>query len=131
MGQTIWVDIEGRSKGEALPDNSIMLRLDEPLRKLCDKLHLATLSDFFDYSILEKEFTGESGGESWFDPAPALAAVTTLRQHLSQRFEELEFDFDHSRKHWPAALMKELAYSEETLQRAVASGRKFRFLIVP
>ena|SRR6185312_4950856 len=56
MGHTIWVDIQGREKDKVPDDNSIMLRLAEQLDRLADKLHVAKLTQFYDYSALEAEY---------------------------------------------------------------------------
>ena len=64
MGDTIWVDVRGRSKDELPHDNSIMLRLKGDLDRLSTKLKVPKLSDFYDYSALEAEYklgTGKDG----------------------------------------------------------------------
>jgi hypothetical protein len=138
MGNTIWVDVEGRAKDEVPRDNSIMLNLDEQLARLSDKLGVAKLGAFFDYSVLAEAYAEEADEEAaegvaatWFDPALALSAVRALRRHLSERPGDLGFVPSRSQQHWPDALMKELAHCEEVLERAASQGRKFRFLIVP
>lgn len=148
MGDTIWVDVRGRPPGEALPDNSLMLRLEKQLDRLCRKLNVPKLSEFYDYSELEAQYgdlgddegePGEAGpagddgheGGVWFDPDPALAAVRALRDHLARHPEDLGFKPDRSRAHWPADLREELRYCQSVLEEAVARGRQFRFLIVP
>jgi len=40
MGDTIWVDVQGRNKGDLPRDNSIMLRLKDELDRLADRLHV-------------------------------------------------------------------------------------------
>ncbi len=41
MGDTIWVDTQGRGKDELPSDNSIMLRFREELDNLSDKLRVS------------------------------------------------------------------------------------------
>lgn len=90
MGQTIWVDVGGRKEGEGLPDNSIMMRLKDPLDDLSTKLHVAKISEFFDYSVIAQEF-GASVPAKWFEPGKALTAVSALREHLTAHPEDLDF----------------------------------------
>lgn len=147
MGDTIWVDVDGRAEDEPLSDNSIMLRLDEQLDRLSAKLGIAKLTDFYDYSAKEAEFADlahdadvedDESAEvarpalpgTWFDPAPALTAVGAIRQHLAQHPADLGFKPDASRSRWPADLMEELEHVQSVLDDAAARGRKFRFLIV-
>ena len=146
MGHTIWVDVQGRGKGELPRDNSIMLRLKDELDRLADKLQVAKLSQFYDYSVLEEEYadvaeeaglmdavkatsSGKHGG-AWFEAGPALAAVRTIHDHLLQHPEDLGFKADRGRSHWPDHLMDELKSCRATLEAALSGGRKFRFLIV-
>ena len=149
MGDTIWVDIQGRAEEDLPPDNSIMLRFEKPLERLSAKLGVAKLTDFYDYSAMEQELadfmdeedadegeaiddTGEEASPqgTWFVPAPALAAVCAIHDHLVQYPEDLGLKPDASRKHWPAELMEELKHCRSVLEGAAAKGRKFRFLVV-
>lgn len=144
MGNTLWVDVEGRGKGEVPRDNSIMLRLKDELDRLADKLRVTRLSQFYDHSALEAECAdlaedlgiadaanrGEPAG-AWFEPARALAAVRAIHDHLVQHPEDLGFTADRRRSHWPASLMEELKDCQAALEAAASRGRKFRFLIVP
>jgi hypothetical protein len=142
MGDTIWVDVQGRAKDDLPHDNSIMLRLKDELDRLSDKLGVPKLSDFHDYSVLAAQFAEEMGdgvetddkvrpGEMWFDPTQALAAVRAIHNHLTQKPEDLGFEGESSRRHWPGNLMKELQNCQTVLEKAVSQGRQFRFLIVP
>jgi hypothetical protein len=131
MGQTIWVDTEGRAKEDLPADNSIMLRLDKQLAALAATLRVAKLNDFFDHSVLAKEFGDNSVAESWFDAATPLATVNALREHLSAHPKALNFTPSRSQQHWPEALMKELIHCEEALRAAMEKGARVRLLIVP
>jgi hypothetical protein len=143
MGDTIWVDVRGRSADDVPSDNSIMLRLQDQLDRLSKKLKVAKLSDFYDYSDLEAAY-GEFGDDpegdpaaadalpegAWYDPEPALAAVRAIHDHLEEHPEDLGFRPDRPRAHWPGALMEELAHCRSVLEDAVARGQQFRFLVV-
>jgi hypothetical protein len=145
MGDTIWVDVRGRSSADHPGDNTIMLRLKGPLNRLSRKLNVAKLSDFYDYSELAAQYGDLAEDEStdavapddsqsrgsWFDAGQALAAVRAIHDHLAQHPEDLGFRPDESRGHWPRALMDELKHCQTVLADAVARGRPFRFLIVP
>jgi hypothetical protein len=154
MGHTIWVDVEGRPDDDLPSDTSLMLRLEKHLDKLAGKLRVVKLSSFYDYSELGEyygDITGDNVGSSasvdeedndddsasndrprgsWFDPQPALAAVTAIRDHLSKHPDDLGFRPDSSTAHWPADLMDELRHCRAVLQDAAHCGRRFRFLIV-
>ncbi len=87
MGNTIWVDVEGRPDDDVPPDHSIMLRLMDELDELSDRLKVAKLSEFVDYSVIEAEYADELEGlerplddenypcDRWFDPGRPLEAV--------------------------------------------------------
>jgi hypothetical protein len=147
MGDTIWVDVRGRSRGDLPRDNSIMLRMSAQLDRLSKKLKVPKLSDFYDSSEAEAQYAdfaeGEEPGEedeagddeqvkgSWFDAGQALAAVRAIHDHLAQHPEDLGFKAGPSESHWPGQLMKELKHCRAVLEKAAASNRPFRFLIVP
>ena len=95
MGDTIWVDVEGRAEDDLPSDSSIMLRLEKYLDILAAKLGVARLTTFYDYSALDDEFgdlvedeggDGDGGAPSdnpespgaWFDSAEAIAAVRAI-----------------------------------------------------
>ncbi|HTC93853.1 MAG TPA: hypothetical protein VK699_10410 [Terriglobales bacterium] len=147
MGNTIWVDVEGRGKEELPNDSSIMLRLKDELDRLADKLGVTKLSQFHDYSVLASEHSDlledahlmnnveQAAGwneikGAWFEPASALVSVRAIYDHLTQHPENLGFTADQRRNHWPSALMEELKHCHATLETAASRGRKFRFLIV-
>ena len=142
MGDTIWVDVQGRAKDDLPSDSSLMLRLEKQLVRLSKKLNVAKLTDYYDYSELEgyyADLIDEPGADevddddaegeipddsqskgAWFGPRPALAAVRAIRAHLAR----------HPDDHWPAGLLEELEECQRVLERAVSSGHPFRFLIV-
>ena len=135
MGHTIWVEVEGKTQDPS--ENSIMHRLMEELDALCQELGVSTLSSFYDYSVLAKEYGQEIDGLDlqqsgrWFDPAPCLKTVKALSSYLSVRPAALDFSHDSRRKHRRPRLIQELESCESTLEDASLRGRKFRFLIVP
>jgi hypothetical protein len=148
MGHTIWVDVRDRPKDQDdREDCSIMLRLEAHLDGLCQALNVRKLSDFYDYSELERAYAdfdeeSESTPDSapldsdqppgaWYDAGQALAAVRALREHFVHDPNDLGFEPDRSRQHWPERLMEELKHCETLLEKAVSGGRQFRFLIVP
>lgn len=148
MGHTIWVDVQGRAKNDLPCDNSIMLRLKDQLDGLSEKLRVAKLSDFYDYSALDEQYgefaedasAADGPGEaaegtqskgSWFHPAQALVAVRAIREHLTRHPEDLGLKVDAARRHWPDNVMEELQRCQAVLEDAAARGRQVRFLIVP
>jgi hypothetical protein len=149
MGYAIWVDVQGRAEDDLPQDIAIMLLLKRELDALSEKLRVPRLTEFYDYSALEEAYAGlmdedeavedsdsgeaSGGGQSkgsWFDPAPALAAVRALHDHLVEHPGDLPFKPDASRRHWPADLMKELQHCQAVLEEAASRGRQFRFLIM-
>ena len=133
MGDTIWVDVEGRTQDEELSDNSIMLRLKDDLDALSQALGVAKLSDFYDYSELAAQYgaAGDSQAGCWFEAGPALEAVRAIAGYLSQRPDAMDFSHKSGRSHWPQTVIRELNHCDTMLERAVSQRRKFRFLIVP
>ena len=141
VGNTIWVEVEGRSKDDLPPDSSITLRLIKQLDELSDRLNVAKLSEFFDYSVVEDEFTEElaeleraaadenKSSVTWFDPARPLEAVRALHDQLSADFTALRWVPDRSRNHWPAALVDELKRCRRTLEEAQERRQQCRLLI--
>jgi len=124
MGDTIWVDVQGRGPGELPADNSIMLRLEKQLANLAAKLDVPKLAGFYAYE------SGWFQKRRWFDPAKALRAINALHDHFKANPDDLGFEPDASRAHWLEMLMTELLECRRALEGAVANGRKFRFLIV-
>lgn len=124
MGDTIWVDVEDRGPGELPADNSIILQLEKQLATLSSRLNVPKLSEFYAYE------NGWFKKCKWFEPAKALTAINALLKHLEQSPRDLGFESDASRRHWPELLMKELLECRRALEAAIASGKKFRFLIV-
>ena len=146
MGNTIWVDVQGRREDELPRDNSIMLRLKAELDRLSDELSVPKLSQFYDDSelraaygdLIEQPDEGANAAKAirapkagWFDPAPALSAVRKIQEYLGRHDEELAFAEDRRRRHWRATLLNELKDCQSTLEVALSRGRQFRFLIVP
>lgn len=147
MGNTIWVDVEGRAAEDYPGDSSIMLRLERELKRLSKTLRVAPLDEFYDWSAMAGVFDDladdgpdePAGGVetadapspgTWFDPAAALPAVRALHDHLAAHPAALGFKPKPSTAHWPARLMEELAECQAKLADAAARGRRFRFLIV-
>lgn len=152
MGHTIWVETHGRPIEETADDSSTMHRLMDKLDALADQLNVQKLSEFYDYSELETAY-GDCGDDDldikgktdpieptleerqakglWFDSQAGLASTRTLRQHLTDHFDDLAFTHDTSTSHWPEQLMAELTHTEDVLDEAVKNGRQFRLLIVP
>jgi hypothetical protein len=102
VGNTIWVDVEGRPEANLPPDNSIMLRLMDQLDGLADRLKVAKLSEFFDYIVVEAEYADleassdaecDSSG-TWFDTKRALDAVRAIDNRLSEDFTALDWHPD-------------------------------------
>jgi hypothetical protein len=143
VGTTIWVDVEGRPDDDVPPDHSIMLRLMDELDDLSDRLKVAKLSEFCDYSVIEAEYADELEGlerplddknypcDRWFDPGRPLEAVRAVHDRLATDFTALRWVPDRSRDHWPEALIEELKHCRTVLEEASAGGRKFRLLVVP
>lgn len=149
MGHTIWVEVQGRPLKETADDSSVMHHLMDKLDDLAVKLQVSKLSDFYDYSELERAYGGLEDDDdfedeelelspeekqlqgSWFDSELGYVALRTLRHHLTDHFEDLEFKPDKSNDHWPGRLLEELKLSETILENAVANHQAFRLLIVP
>ncbi len=141
MGHTLWVDVRGMSQDDQRDDNSLMVRLQDPLDDLCAKLNVAKLSDFHDYSQLEAEYADfdedldehaeiemsdiQAAG-NWLNPNPALASVQALRTHLECQPNDLVVESPA----WRKQVLDELKYCQVALEKAVADGTDFRFLIV-
>jgi hypothetical protein len=60
-----------------------------------------------------------------------LTAVLAIYHHLVEHPEELGFEADPPRKHWPEDLMQELKHCRSVLEEAVSRGQQFRLLVVP
>jgi hypothetical protein len=152
MGDTLWIEVrDTRTSPGPGDDNSIMLKLQGRLDRLCERLGVSKLSEFVDDSQAAAECLkwlrqdAESGllpgvnltepdpatfEPRWFDPGPALTAVRALLAHLERSFGDLGFRPNPSRAHWPELLMDELRGCESALAEAVAHGQQFRFLLV-
>ncbi len=132
MSDTIWLQVNrGRGPEGEERDNSIMVRLEEHLDALADRLGVTRLSAFRDYSALAAEFEDELTEESWFDAKAGYDSVARLLDELRARPEGLGFNPDPSRAHWAEYLLDELSYCADQLKAAAEQGHQFRFLIVP
>lgn len=143
-----------RPLNETADDSSIMHRLMENLDSLAGKLQVPKLSDFYDYSELERAYAdldpaSEEGPATdedeiqepsleerqtmgrWFDSKAGLKSVQALREHLQEHFDDLDFTPNDAKAHWPRQLMDELTKTESILKEAAARGQQFRLLIVP
>lgn len=87
-------------------------------------MNVAKLTDFYAYD------SGWLKKWKWFDAARALVAVNAILNHLERNPNDLGFEPDAPRRHWPESLMRELRECRRVLEGAVATGNKFRFLIV-
>jgi len=114
-------------------DKSIMLRLQNSLDELCDRLEVARLSDFYDRfpqdtgerllpDINLRQPDRSESEPHWFNPNPALTTVRALVTHL-------ESCPDASQQQWPEQLIDELRGCEAELTEAVSRGRQFRLLL--
>lgn len=161
MGNTIWVDVQGRDPQDLPSDQSLLLRAETELALLSAHLGVPSLSTFYDYSGLgdfdedfdtddfDEDGEADDGGDdpadgedtessdaAWFDAAPALEAVTRLRQHLAEHqndaadWKRLSLKVKAGRCPWPDGLLDELAEAQAILADALARKRRFRFLIV-
>jgi hypothetical protein len=141
MGDTIWLDVEGRSESEELRDCTIMLRMTENLDNVSQKLGIASIAEFFDYSALEEnyaEFLPEPEAQAcekpsgkWFDAGAVMAVIRPLRAHLQSKPSDLAFVSNDANAHWMEHLMDELRYCEDALEDAASHGKRVRFLLVP
>ena len=131
MGNTIWIEAQGRSGDETHNDMNVLHALNERLDVLAEKLGVAKLTDFYDYRELLESFGDEELPDpSWFDSAKGLETVRKLLRHLEEDFSELQWKPDKSKEHWPQSLLEHLRFCQSVLDEAVASGRRFRLLVV-
>jgi len=140
MGNTLWIESQGRPGVETHNDMSVLLRLDKPLDALADKLGVARLTTFYDYSPLNEAFddlldedskTESPAGPVWFDSAKGLESVKALRLHLETDFASLNWSPSKSQTQWPQLLMDDLKFCQTVLEEAVRRGQAFRLMIVP
>jgi hypothetical protein len=113
---------------------SVLHRLEEPLDALSEKLGVAKLSSFYDYSELEKAHDPDTQAirePQWFDSAEGLQAVRRLRSVLQADFAALGWVPQTSADHWSRQLLDELFWCEEVLEKAHTKRREFRLLVVP
>jgi hypothetical protein len=88
MGHTLWIEDRGRPPSETHDDMSVLHDLQEPLEALAEKLGVAKITSFYDYSELERAY---DDGEpictpEWFDSVSGLRSVTQLRSNPRGRF---------------------------------------------
>ena len=127
MGMTIWIDIEGRNPQDPIDDHSIMLRLEDNLAKIAKLKGVPKLTEFYVCSGGLFTFFRPS---KWHDPSKALATLVVIQQHLLQHPDDLGYKVTESTKHWPSALMDELASCRGILEKAIQEKKKIRLLLV-
>ena len=142
MGDTLWIEARGRPQAETADDCSISFRLADHLDALAKRLGVGPFSGFFDHSEVNAAYADlaaeagvelpEGSGEAkWSDSRAGLEVVRTLQDRLATHPGELGFEFGAGRRHWPAALAKEMSHFRAVLERAVADDQPFRLLVVP
>lgn len=114
-------------------DHSIMCHADKELDKLCKKLKVAKISDFFDGSAMAADFADEGADveveAGWHDPKAGLATVEALLKFLDENPKELTFK-DKSKAHWRETLVSELTDAKAFLEKAVSAKVRFHFQLV-
>ena len=136
MGNTIWIEAEGRAGAETHSDMGKLLRLEPQLDALATRLGVQKLSEFYDYRpLLEANQSEESPDPlpeiSWFNSAGGLESVRALRACLEKNFSELRWSAGKGDAHWQNDLIDELRSCEAVLVEALRAGQKFRLMIVP
>jgi hypothetical protein len=158
MGDTIWVEIDGRPLEETGTDLSFLLRAIESLDELAVRLGVAKPGGFLDYTELEREAESiinppedvdeameevDEAPESvarreavgaWFDAPAGLATVRALRRHLEAHPNAARIDLpgsDEDKERYRSELMEDLRTCERLVGEAAAEGRRFRLLVVP
>lgn len=130
MGHTVWFRVEKeKSPLNSDDDHSIMCHADKELDRLCKKLEVRKISEFFDSSALASEYADEDLDEEWFDPKAGLATVEALLAHLEANPKDLTFK-EKSKQHWRAQLLEELSGARDFLKKAAAGKVRFHFLLV-
>jgi hypothetical protein len=160
VGSAIWVEAYNRPLKETADDCCKSHRLADQLDRLALALGVRKLTDFYDWtemtlaadaelraleaiergeesegsfrnltgqSISERQSTGE-----WYEPTEALVAVRALKDHIARSPSAVEVPAapdDEGR--YRGELMAEFELFQQMLERAVAEGQRFRFLIVP
>ncbi|MFM8333309.1 MAG: hypothetical protein ACKN9T_16650 [Candidatus Methylumidiphilus sp.] len=138
MSSTIWINIRNGDRYENNgEDHSAMYYLAEFLDGLTEKLHVPTLSGFFDdtdmrYNLDESgDFedceTGWPAEEAnWFPAADVLKTVSALLSHLQAHPHSIK-----SSGGWTQAdLLEELADCQNELQRAADEAKPVHLCIV-
>lgn len=133
MGHTVWFRVEEkRSKLNSDDDHSIMEKLCDDLDKLCKKLKVKKLTEYFDYSELAAEYAevDEELEPDWHDPAAGLSTISALLDHLAKDPKKFAFK-DESKSHWRGMLLKELQDCRRRLEKAAAEEVRFNLKVVP
>jgi hypothetical protein len=133
VGNTIWIEVQGRPVEGTHHDMNVLNALSKPLGVLARKLGVNAPSDFLDYTELlaaYDESDDELPGPAWFDSGKGLETFRALRISLENDFGALEWKPEESQQHYPQRLLDHLRFCESILEEAVANAEKFRLLVV-
>jgi hypothetical protein len=128
VGNTIWIDVQGRSGAETHEDLAILHALSTPLDALATALGVTAPSAFYDYAALLP--VEDDARPSWFDATRGLESMAALQKALGEDFRRLCWTPDASQEHWKESLMNELSFCERILAEASRDARPFRLMIV-
>ena len=93
MGDTIWVLKEGQEEDNW--DHTLILRNEKPLELLSKEIGVKSLSEFFDYSILNEEFDGPDTDPKYSKPSEIRLTLEALISKIKnieskiERYDEL------------------------------------------
>lgn len=145
MGMTLWLHtLEDRNYSKDSDDYSLLYRFSEKLDALCENAGVHKLSDYFDFTDLEHEFsqddleddddepaldpeTGWAYGiddMNWFDAAEGSATLTILRDGIAA--DALEGLAEDEKQ----GLLEELTDCLAILQGPAARSGKFHLSVV-
>jgi hypothetical protein len=134
MGNTVWIDVRGRSGSETHDDMNVLLRLNQQLDVLAVSLGVTKLTEFYDYRELILSYEGDGEEivpDQWFDSTNGLVTFKALRLCLESNWDALGWTPDKFKQHWRRTLMDHLEFCEKVLEQAVLNEQEFRLLIVP
>ena len=131
LGNTIWFLRKSKLGDADNVDLSLFYNFADILDGIADKLEVAKLSEFFDFTDLEFNLSDEelpeswiSENQKWFSPQAALTSICSILKHLKiGKIEEIP---ERSR----LELIEELEDCLTQLEIAIAEADDFQFCIV-
>lgn len=141
MGTTIWVLSKNKTTESDDWDHSALFYAVEKLDPICDRLGLAKLSTFLDWTDFDLNMSEDEDEEfpdedvlidraSWFNPSEALPMLRALREYVASNKSEIVSLLEQGKEHLSEDLLEDLDDCISKVEKIATEGDLFHFCVV-